>query len=436
MAAFLYLCGFLCSISAHDFDFLYSGDITALHYAAKNGHRHACKYLVEEVNLNIDVKDDYGRTPLHYACLTKNCVTAAYLLQRGANPNAKTIMWRTPLHHAVEEGPLKLLKLLIYKGAEINALAECGTPLALAVIKGQKDFVKFLLDKDADPNAISDSLSYPLLQSVLVRDFECMELLLKAGADPNLRCTKAMTPLWNAAYQGWVEAIECLLHAGADPNFTCNDGMKPIEIAALKGSRQGVRILFPLTSEIPTIPDWSEDGIFKHVWRAEAEAEKEQKLEENFLLWKSRGTEAFHRKDYFRAIKWYQEAYYCKQDAAVVSNISLCWACLNEGGRALEAAHRCHSLSPKWLKAYYREGAAFMLLKQFDMAAGAFYNAWKMDPANEEIERAFRNANEALRNSVLSEWEATEAQKNKLHSEREAIEVEANTNGLHSSSEL
>lgn len=80
-----------------------SGDITALHYAAKKGHRHVCKYLVEEVNLNIDVRDDFGRTPLHYACLSKNCVTAAYLLQRGANPNAKTIMWRTPLHHAVEE---------------------------------------------------------------------------------------------------------------------------------------------------------------------------------------------------------------------------------------------------------------------------------------------------------------------------------------------
>lgn len=55
--------------------------------------------------------------------------------------------------------------------------------------------------------------------------------------------------------------------------YVSQDGMKPIEIAALKGSHQGVRILFPHTSKIPTIPDWSEDGIFKHVWRAEAEAE-------------------------------------------------------------------------------------------------------------------------------------------------------------------
>lgn len=38
----------------------------------------------------------------------------------------------------------------------------------------------------------------------------------------------------------------------------------PIEIAALDGSREDVEILFPVTYCIPTVHDWSIDGIIHH----------------------------------------------------------------------------------------------------------------------------------------------------------------------------
>lgn len=42
-------------------------------------------------------------------------------------------------------------------------------------------------------------------------------------------------------------------------------GTTPIEIAALQDRRDMVEMLFPLTSPISTLPDWSVDGIISHV---------------------------------------------------------------------------------------------------------------------------------------------------------------------------
>ena len=42
-------------------------------------------------------------------------------------------------------------------------------------------------------------------------------------------------------------------------------GRVPIEIAARSGRREDVEILFPVTSRIPSVRDWSVDGIISHV---------------------------------------------------------------------------------------------------------------------------------------------------------------------------
>jgi hypothetical protein len=42
-------------------------------------------------------------------------------------------------------------------------------------------------------------------------------------------------------------------------------GRVPIEIAARSGRREDVEVLFPVTSRIPSVRDWSVDGIMNHV---------------------------------------------------------------------------------------------------------------------------------------------------------------------------
>ena len=45
--------------------------------------------------------------------------------------------------------------------------------------------------------------------------------------------------------------------------FTMQDGKLPIMWAAGHGHRELVEVLFPWTKPIPSIPDWSVDGILR-----------------------------------------------------------------------------------------------------------------------------------------------------------------------------
>jgi hypothetical protein len=53
------------------------------------------------------------------------------------------------------------------------------------------------------------------------------------------------------------------------------DGAKPIQVAAARGNRRAVEILFPLTSKVETIPNWTVDGILEYM---QSESSKEQVL--------------------------------------------------------------------------------------------------------------------------------------------------------------
>jgi len=48
---------------------------------------------------------------------------------------------------------------------------------------------------------------------------------------------------------------------------------------------------------------------------------------------------------------------------------------------------KCKNLRPKWGKAYYREGAALMFLKDYDSAYDAFNRGLGFDPESEEMEK-------------------------------------------------
>ncbi|KAL9394876.1 hypothetical protein Peur_014161 [Populus x canadensis] len=117
-----------------------------------------------------------------------------------------------------------------------------------------------------------------------------------------------MTPLEVAASNGETQVIRCLLNAGSDPNVTNSLGLTPVEVAALGGHIEDVRILLPVTFPIPKVTDWSFDGIMKYVNSEKFERKRKLRKLEHFFLSTSKGEDAFVRKDYVNAIRWYTEA--------------------------------------------------------------------------------------------------------------------------------
>ncbi|GMI66471.1 tetratricopeptide repeat 10 [Hibiscus trionum] len=369
----------------------------AIHVAALGGGTHILKYLVGELKLNVNVKDDKGNTPLICAISQQHFPAAAYLINNGANLNTMNNEGLTALHFAAGIGPKKLLELLISRGAEVDANPAAGTPLLRAVAGGKSDSVKILLENNANPNILSYDYSCPLALAISKVSMECVKLLLKAGADPNIS-VEGFSPLGLATSVWDAEIVKCLLNAGADPNVPNLSGFVPVEVAALDGNRDGVMTLYPLTSPISDYPDWSVDGIMVHIHSNEMKEKSSKLIQLNFMESKLKGTEAVKKMDYHDAIKWYTKAINCnRMDTTMYSNRSFCWARLENGKNALVDADMCVMLNPLWPKSHYRLGVAWKLLQEFEKAADAFYDGWKLDWKNKELECAFRDAIEARR---------------------------------------
>jgi len=177
-----------------------------------------------------------------------------------------------------------------------------------------------------------------------------------------------------------------------------------------------VELLLPLTSPIPGVSNWSVDGIIEYMLAKETEEKSQLKegtslksgrpqpvevsseAKKRSLEAKSRGDDAFRRKDYLVAVDAYTQATELDpNDATVLSNRSLCWLRAGQAERALEDAKACRALRPDWAKACYREGAAHRLLQRFEEAANAFYEGVQLEPENKDLVSAFREAIEAGR---------------------------------------
>lgn len=96
---------------------------------------------------------------------------------------------------------------------------------------------------------------------------------------------------------------------------------------------------------------------------------------------KRQAAAAFRKEDYLNASVHYTQALKVDHfNATLFSKWSLCWLRLGEGEKALDDARKCEKLHPNWVKAYYRNGAALMLLKDYESAYNKLSHDLELDP--------------------------------------------------------
>lgn len=98
-------------------------NMTALHWASRNGQTEAVKHLLRE-GASIGVKG-YGMTPLTWAIRNGHLETVEILLANGARVEQRDY-GMTSLNWAAWEGNVDICKLLIYKWAEVDAHTSHG----------------------------------------------------------------------------------------------------------------------------------------------------------------------------------------------------------------------------------------------------------------------------------------------------------------------
>ncbi|KAF7056434.1 hypothetical protein CFC21_063839 [Triticum aestivum] len=347
------------------------------------------RYLVEELKMDAGKPDTaQGFTPLEYAVQNGHLPAVRYLLDHGADLHQERSTL-TLLHTAAVHGRSEIVKFLLSKGADVDALSDAGTPLTLASLRGHASILKILLQHNADPNK-GNGVFVPLDVALNKSFVSCVKLLVQGGTNVN-----GDNPLAKAAEKGLTEAIKCLVEAGANPNVIDRFGRLPIELAAEYGTREDVEILFPFTSPISTVANWTVDGIIKHVEMEIKQLEDGSFVKKKMSDLKQQGDEAFKKQDYQNASVFYTQALKMDNfDTKLLSNRSLCLLRMGEGRRAYEDAADCTKLRPKWAKAHYRAGAALMFMKEYDAAYSSLSRALELDPESEEIEKLFWEAME------------------------------------------
>uniref|UniRef100_A0A182IX78 Uncharacterized protein n=1 Tax=Anopheles atroparvus TaxID=41427 RepID=A0A182IX78_ANOAO len=93
----------------HDRD---SCGYTALHYAARSGHRDACQLLLAS-GLGVDEVTNGGVSALHRAAMMGHAEIVRLLLSHKANPSLRDNDGRTALHRAAEGGHLACCQRLL-----------------------------------------------------------------------------------------------------------------------------------------------------------------------------------------------------------------------------------------------------------------------------------------------------------------------------------
>jgi len=153
---------------------------------------------------------------------------------------------KTLLMIAIEYGHLEIVRELLDRGADVNAVRTNtgATPLFFASLYGHLDIVRELLDRGADVNAARTNGFTSLIIASEYDHPEIVRELLDRGANVNAAMTDGLTSLMWASAMGHLEIVRELCVHGADVNAAkTNDGYTSLMLASAKGHLEIVREL-------------------------------------------------------------------------------------------------------------------------------------------------------------------------------------------------
>ncbi|GMH97649.1 hypothetical protein TrST_g10688 [Triparma strigata] len=177
---------------------------TPLHVAAGRGSLDCVKCLVNDFNMNVNVRTSCGETPLHYACCNARPTVVKFLLEKGANPSLCDVDGGNCLHLACETGAKDCVKLILAKCTKNERTRLCrsqtvngDTPLHAAAFAGCALTSKLLVEGGSGLGNRNRQGDTPILKACTNNSaegaqtfrvlLECLEVELKSrGAEEDV----------------------------------------------------------------------------------------------------------------------------------------------------------------------------------------------------------------------------------------------------------
>jgi len=211
-----------------------------IHLAAQAGDAARVEQLLTTTPGAAMARDATQQTPLHYAVLARDAAVCRMLLERGADVNAADKDGNTPLHVAARSLRSEMVFALLSRIPIADAKNRRGeTPLHLAILAGDNSplpaekraaVVGMLVAAKANPDADNnEGMRVIHLVALKGRD----ELLATLTGTPlNATDAAGRTPLHYAAREGHVRIIDWLLEHGASIRIADKLGDAPLHAAA------------------------------------------------------------------------------------------------------------------------------------------------------------------------------------------------------------
>uniref|UniRef100_A0A8B9ZZV6 K Homology domain-containing protein n=1 Tax=Anas zonorhyncha TaxID=75864 RepID=A0A8B9ZZV6_9AVES len=232
-------------------------DYTPLSLAASGGYVNIIKILLSAgAEINSRTGSKLGISPLMLAAMNGHVPAVKLLLDMGSDINAQIETNRnTALTLACFQGRAEVVSLLLDRKANVEHRAKTGlTPLMEAASGGYAEVGRVLLDKGADVNAppVPSSRDTALTIAADKGHYKFCELLINRGAHIDVRNKKGNTPLWLAANGGHYDVVQLLVQAGADVDAADNRKITPLMSAFRKGHVKVVQFLVKEVNQFPS----------------------------------------------------------------------------------------------------------------------------------------------------------------------------------------
>lgn len=221
-----------------------------LFVASQNGFAEVVALLLEQPR-----ETKTPRECLFIACQEGHLEVATRLIESGWDLEVgRADTGATPLYVTAARGHIDILRLLLAKGASVDAQASDGsTALFVASQNGRRDAALALLEAGADANRRAADGVTPLLAACARGHVDVVELLVKRGAEINgVRSSESgATAMYLAAQSGHTPVLAVLMDSGAElDNTQAADGACPLWIAAQNGHTEVVQLLLDRGSSV------------------------------------------------------------------------------------------------------------------------------------------------------------------------------------------
>jgi len=208
--------------------------------------------------------------PLYYAALCGfRGLVERLLTAHPQDLNAKGGDWGAPLNAALGNGHLDIALFLLDRGADGQNRGKMDqTGLYIASFRGYAGVVRSLIDRGADLNAICkdydeycDDVKWtPLHVAISQERRDIVVLLLERGADTEILSGRNQTALYMASSRGCVDVVRSLIDRGADLNAICEDydeghcdvKWTPLQVAIDKERRETTVLLLERGADTET----------------------------------------------------------------------------------------------------------------------------------------------------------------------------------------